>query len=266
MRVAVLLLVGLSCRAESADPVDLIRESIKAEARNRIKAASYTHQEYLVRRHLDSKGKETERTSETWDVIALEGSTYRKLIRKNDKPLSEKEQKKEDERMQKEQERRKKETASERRRRLFDYNYSYRIPYPKIPGIYDLKLLREDSIGGRAAYVIECVPKPAFVPNTPDEKESMNYRMVLWIDKQDLDPAQYELEVIGDHSRLRKGSTATLARAKVNEEAWMAKETRITFAVSVMKMIAVHGETNTTFSNYKKFQVDSSIVETERTQ
>jgi hypothetical protein len=72
MRVALLLLVALSFQAESADPVDLIRESIKAEARNRIKAASYTHQEYLVRRHLDSKGKETERNSETWDVIALE--------------------------------------------------------------------------------------------------------------------------------------------------------------------------------------------------
>jgi hypothetical protein len=168
--------------------------------------------------------------------------------------------------MQKEQERRKNETASERRRRLFDYSYAYRLPYPKFPDIYDLKLLKEDAIGGRPAYVIECVPKPAFVPATPDEKESLNYRMVLWIDKQDLDPAQYELEVIGDHSRLRKGSIATLTRAKVNDEVWLAKETRITYAVTVMKMIAVHGETNTTYSNYKKFQVDSAIVETERTQ
>ena len=264
MRVALLLLVALSGRAESADPIDLIRDSTKAEARNRIKAVSYTHQEYRVRRQLDSKGKETERNSETWDVIALEGSTYRKLILKNDKPLLEKEQKKEDERMQKEQERRKKETASERRRRLFDYSYTYRIPYPKIPDIYDLKLLREDSIGGRPAYVIECTPKPAFVPTTPDEKESLNYRMVLWIDKQDLDPAQYELEVIGDHSRLRKGSTATITRTKINDEVWVSKETRITAAISVLKMIAVHAETTITFSNYKKFQVDSSIVETER--
>ncbi len=57
---------------------------------------------------MDKNGKETDRNTETWDVIGLEGSAYRKLIQRDDKTLVPKEQKKEDERLAKEIEQRRK--------------------------------------------------------------------------------------------------------------------------------------------------------------
>jgi len=259
-----LFLAAVSCRADTPDPVDIIRQSIKVHAGNRIKAATYTFQEYHVARYFDSHGGENrkDRETETWDVVALEGSAYRKLILRNDKPLVAKEQKKEDERLLKEAELRKKETAEQRRSRLFEVKYSYIIPYPKIPDIYDLKFLRSEEIAGREAYVIECTPKTSFTPATADEKESLNFRTVLWIDRQDMFPVSTDLEVIGDHSRLRRGSRATLTESKINEDVWMPKETKVNFAVSVFKLITIRAEKVVTFSGFKKFQVSSSITPT----
>ena len=91
--------------------LDIVRRSIPANTANVVKAAHYAYQQYDVQRELNANGRETDRQSETWDVIALEGSTYRKLILRNDKPLAAKEQKKEDERLRRETERRKKESA-----------------------------------------------------------------------------------------------------------------------------------------------------------
>jgi hypothetical protein len=249
------ILLAAAIRADTADPIDILQRSIKAVEENRAKARSYTYREYNVQRHFDASGKETGHDSFTWDVMALEGSTYRKLISKNDKPLPDKEQKKEDERLRKEAERRKNETPEERRRRLFHVTYHYSIPYPRIPEIYDLKLLREDT-----AYVIECTPKPAFTPKTPEEKESVNFRTVLWIDKQELQPIRYELEVIGDGSRLKKGSTATLLLSKINNDAWMSTETTVNYQITMYKMINARGQATTTYSNFKKFQVDSELI------
>jgi hypothetical protein len=260
MRFVTALMLAAGVRADTADPVDIVQQSIAAVKENRAKARSYAYQEYNVQRHFDAAGKETGRESYTWDVMALEGSTYRKLILKNDKPLPAKDQKKEDERLRKEAARRKNETPDERRRRLFHVTYSYSIPYPRIPEIYDLKLLREDAIESRPVYVIECTPKPSFTPTTPEEKESVNFRTVLWIDKQELQPIRYDLEVIGETSRLKKGSTATLLLSKINNDAWMSTETNINYQMSMYKMIKARGQATTTYSNFKKFQVDSELI------
>src|SRR5262249_52135283 len=83
------------------------------------KTAQYAYREYKVTRDLDEKGKETSRETETWETIGLVGSSYRKLVARNDQPLSAKEQKREDDRLHKEEALRKRETPEQRRRRLF---------------------------------------------------------------------------------------------------------------------------------------------------
>src|SRR5436190_4891792 len=141
--------------AVTPDPVALMRRSVAAEKANSAKAQQYTYRYYNVNVDFDKNGKESERRSETWDIIGLEGSTYRKLVMRNDKPLPPKEKKREDDRQQKEAERRRKETPEERRNRTLSFSYSFFFPYARAADIYDLRYVREETVEGRPAYVLE---------------------------------------------------------------------------------------------------------------
>ena len=97
-----LVLLSVAAKAGDPDPVEIGRKSVQATAENHKKAHQYAYRQYYVNRELNDKGKETGRETKTWDVIGLEGSTYKKLVMKNDKPLSSKDQKGEDDRLHKE--------------------------------------------------------------------------------------------------------------------------------------------------------------------
>ena len=91
------------------------------------------------------------------------------------------------------------------------------------------------------------------------EKESMSFRMVWWIDEHDFHPVRYELEVIGDGSKLKKTPKAWLTLAKVNDDVWMPKEIRINYHLTVPGVLNVRGERITAFSDFKKLEVESTI-------
>ena len=74
------LLFSSAARGSGADAVELGRKSVQAMAENRDKSRRYAFREYYVNRDFDKNGKETGRETQTWDVIGLEGSTYKKLV------------------------------------------------------------------------------------------------------------------------------------------------------------------------------------------
>jgi hypothetical protein len=256
-----------ACVAFADDsPVEMIRRSIEANQANAKKARQYTYQEYRVKTERDAKGKPGDSESLTWDIIALEGSTYRKLILKNGNPLSEKEQKKEDEQLRKEAERRRNENSEQRKRRLFNYSYDHTIPYPKLNEIYTFRALPDEEIGGRRTTPLEGIPKPGFQPHTDDEKEAVNFRLTLWLEHEEYYPVRIGIEIITDQSRLQKGTTFQIDFDKVNNDAWMAQRNESHFSLRPMRLFTVRGEQIITYSNFQKFQVDSKFLTEEARQ
>jgi hypothetical protein len=246
-------------------PVEMIRRSIEAHQANAKKARNYTYQEYRVQTDRDSRGKPGDRQSRTWDIIALEGSTYRKLILRNERPLSEKEQTKEDEQLRRETERRKNENSEQRKQRLFNYTYNYSFPYEKLNEIYAFRALAEEEIGGRRTTLLEGVPKPGYQPHAADEKEAVNFRLKLWLEHEEYYPVRIWLEVIGDHSRLQKGTTFQIDSDKVNNDAWLAQRNESHFSMRPMRLFTARGDQIITYSKFQKFQVDSKLlIEEER--
>src|SRR5262245_7846823 len=124
-----ILATALLFGAADPDAVELGRRSSRALEENRLKTRQYAYREYYDHRQLNADGKETDRETETWDIIGLEGYTYRKLVLRNDKALSPKEQRREDARLARETERRRKESPEERKKSIFGLQYSYRMPY-----------------------------------------------------------------------------------------------------------------------------------------
>ncbi|HLK65273.1 MAG TPA: hypothetical protein VKU19_17660 [Bryobacteraceae bacterium] len=262
MLLTAMLLVSSTMPGDDPDPLALARTSMEANHANGLKASQYAYREYKVQRDLDTNGKETGRNTQTWDVIGLEGSTYRKLIMRNDKPLPAKEQKREDERLRKETELRRKETPEERRNRTFSFSYSLSFPYQKLADMYDLRYAGEETVDGIPASVIEGTPKPGYQATSSNEREALNYKVKLWLAKPDCNMARMELEVVGDHSRMQKGTNVRFESARHDDGVWLTSLITFRFTAKFFKMLNARGEMTMTFSDYHKFQVDSRMVDT----
>ena len=107
----------LPAQDRAQDPVEIIRRSTELDHRNTELSRSYTFLERQEQRDLDANGKLKKAESETRDVTILEGSPYRRLVARDDKPLSAKDQAKEEERLQKSIADRRRETPEQRQYR-----------------------------------------------------------------------------------------------------------------------------------------------------
>src|SRR6266516_2286940 len=89
----ILLVPLVASFGANLDPADLVRRSIVSENDNAKRARSYTFLQRTEDRDLDSAGQIKSRRSKTHDVTMLEGSAYRRLIERNDRPLTPEEEK-----------------------------------------------------------------------------------------------------------------------------------------------------------------------------
>ena len=257
MRIA-LFLIAAAAYAQQPGTAELIDKWIAATEINNKKSAQYAYREHTIFREVDKDGKETGRRTETWEVIGLEGSTYRKLVQRDGMPLSPKEQKKEDERLAKETAKRRKETPEQRRNRLLSLDYGISFTPRHVPRLFDVKYLGSEMMDGRLVHVLECNPKTGLKVSGND-KELLNYQVKVWLDPEHAWDPRMEMLVITDKSRMRKGSKIINVSERHEDGTWLAKELHIVFDIRFFKLIGEHGELHTTYSDYQKFEVDSFI-------
>src|SRR6266542_1189564 len=72
--------------AAAPDPADIVRRSISAENENAKRARNYTFLQRTEDRDVDGKGQVKSKRSKTHDVTMLEGSAYRRLVERDDRP------------------------------------------------------------------------------------------------------------------------------------------------------------------------------------
>src|SRR5438552_413398 len=94
---------------------DLIREAAEKDIENDKKQRDYTYIQRENERKLDGDGQVKSSESRTYEIMVLYEEPVRKLIARDDKPLSESDARKEDEKVQKIIENRKNENDSDRR-------------------------------------------------------------------------------------------------------------------------------------------------------
>src|SRR5262245_52926853 len=82
------------------DPKEIVRRSVEADHRSWELARNYTCQQREVEKKLGGKGEVKSTEIKTYDVNFYYGQEYSRLVLKDDKPLSDKDQKKEDEKLE----------------------------------------------------------------------------------------------------------------------------------------------------------------------
>ncbi|HEY1240108.1 MAG TPA: hypothetical protein VGF16_06100, partial [Bryobacteraceae bacterium] len=208
-----LLLAASSLAAQDAR--EIVRRAVDRDQQNRAEARDYTYLQRQEVRELDRAGQVKSRRIETWDITLLEGSPYRRLVGRNDQPLSPEEKKGEDERLRLNNEQRRRETNEQRARRLAEWQRRLDRQHDavkEVPDAFEFTRLADEQLSGRPVYRVDGTPKPGFKPKAQFAAILPKVKMRMWIDKADYEGAHVEMEVLDTISfggfvlRLSKGS------------------------------------------------------------
>src|SRR5579871_3951977 len=268
MRAIVLTLaLSLIAAAQAPDAQAIIRKSLDRDFYNFNSVKDYTYVEREEDREYDGSGKLKKTESETDEILILGGRPYEKRIAKDDKPLSEKDARKEQDKMDKESAKRahmsKAEVAKIEKERQEERAY-----LREIPDAFDFKLLDDDVISGKPAWVIQADPKPGYKPKDSKANLLTKIRGKIWIDKGEYHWVKMEAQVLDTFGfamnllRIGAGSRMTFEQARVNDEVWLPSHILVHGDARLAYIKKVHAEIELTYRDYRKFQSDSRIITT----
>lgn len=267
MRVLLFLAAAASLAAQ--DPREIVRRSVQLMGHDLAITRNYTFLERSETRELDSNARVKTHKIMLYDVTMLEGSPYRRLVGKDDHGLSPEEERQEQKKLQDSIAQRKKETPAEHARRIAEWERRQkreREPLDEVPDAFDFRMAVEGQIDGRPAWIIEGTPRPGYHAHSTVAKLFPKFRGKLWIDKADYQWVRTEAEVTDSISwglfvaRLNKGAHLDFEMTRVNGEVWLPKhiEAKASATLALVKKYRI--ESDTRFSNYRKFDVQSRVV------
>lgn len=236
---------------------------------NWTRMADYTWEARSRERHFDAHQHVTSEHEEGWETLILDGQPYRRNIERDNKALPVDEQRKQQEKLDRAVAKLQKETPEQKQRRMEDYEKNRRRERAfllEVADAYDFKLEGEQKIDGRDVWVISGVPKPNYHAKTRDAADLRKIRGKLWIEKSSYQWVRLEAETTQTISfgvfltRLNPGAKLVFEQVRVNDEVWLPKRVLMSGSgrIGLVKRLAEDQEI--TWSNYKKFQVESKIV------
>jgi hypothetical protein len=251
------------------DPKEIVRRSVEIDHRTMERARNYTCQQREVLKHLDSHGGVKSTEIKTWDITVLYGEPYSRLIQKDDKPLSEKDEKKEEEKVDKFINKRKDESQEERQKREAKEKKEReesRAFLRDVANAYDFRIVGEEPVDGRDAWVLEATPRKDFHPTQPHADVLPKVKGKVWIDKKEYNWVKAEAEAIDTISfglflaRVHKGSRFSFEQLRLNNEVWLLRRFYVNASARLLLFKNEGIEQEDIFSNYKKFTTGTKIL------
>lgn len=236
--------------------------------------SGYMFTERRVDQNIDAAGRtksEEVTVSEVYPGLPGE-DRYRRVIEEDGKPVpAEKLAKKDRERKEDvEAYARKLSKSSEQtrmRRELDTERRKYSAAVDDLFRIYDIRMVRRESIRGHDTILAELTPKRNVKPQTSDGKIMRHFKARAWVSESDYELVRVDVEAIDDLSfglgvfaRIHKGTVAMFERQKVNDETWLPAKVAWTASARVMLLKRLRLRTVAEFSNYRKFTVDTSTT------
>jgi hypothetical protein len=216
----------------------------------------------------DGKVKKTEVTEYTF--FYLNGDEVSTLVKKDNKPLSEEEQKKENEKTQKEiaeiQKREaKKETKDEKAKEEGKKDKDDDdVGIETFLRAAQFVNPRRERFRGQDVLVFDFEPNPEFQPHKMVEKIVHELAGVIWIDEQAHEVARLEAYFVGDFrvaggllANLQKGTSFVFEQSYFNNEVWLPTYEEAHVGVRVLLMKGFNVNAVTRYSDYKRFNVQT---------
>ncbi len=253
---------------------ELIRRAAERDIENDKQQRNYTYVERAEEHKLGGDGQVKSRESRTVEIMELYDHRVRRLIAKDDKPLSEKDAAREEEKIQKVIDKGKNESDQDRRKRLEKEDKQTeedREFVKEIADAYNFRLAGAEVLGGRRTYVIDADPRPGFVPHQKNARFLPKFRFRVWIDEKDEEWIKLDIRCIDTVSvglflaSIHKGSNIQIEQTEVNNEVWLPKHVSLRLDARVL-FSGENVESDVTYRDYKKFRTDTRIVPVGETQ
>jgi hypothetical protein len=276
-RFAVLLagafaLTGLAQGAQQDDAREIVRKSVELDQANWHRMRDYTWIARQTERSLDSNGQVKSEKTDVWETVVVYGEPHHRLLERDGKPLSSADQRKEQDKLDQAVAKREHETPEQRARREADYEKQRekdREFLREVPDLFDFRLVGDEKIDGHDVWVIAATPKEGYQPKRGDAKPLLKVKAKVWIDKAEYQWVRLEAETTGTISfglfiaRLAPGAKLLFEQTRVNDEVWLPRHEVVQGAARLGLVKKLVGEEETTWENYRKFQVDSKVVATQ---
>jgi len=236
--------------------------------------SGYMFIERRTDQRLDGNGRVKSEDIKVFEVYpGLPGEDrYRRLIEEDGKPVAASKLAGEDRARRKDVEDYAKKMANAGDRRKQDQQLAkersrYGAAIDDLFRIYDIQMIRRETIDGHDTILATLTPKPSAKPQTKDGDIMRHFKARAWVSESDYELVRVEIEAIDDLSvglgllaRIHKGTTASYQRRKVNDEVWLPAQVAWTATARVLlvKSLRVRGIAD--FSGYRKFTVDTSTT------
>jgi hypothetical protein len=259
---AVSLLTISPAWAQQPSPLDIVKRAVAQDHSNAPRIRDFTYRMRQNERKYDSSGRVTSTTVKTWEISFLEGSPYRRLIARNDQPLSAEEQKFETDRMAYEAAQRRKESKADREKRVAEWETrlrKQREPVMEVPEAFDLKLAGEETVDGAPAWVIDAMPKQGYKPKSSSTAYLPKMKARFWIAKKDSQWLKMEAETLDTISfgailvRLAKGSNLEMEQSRLEDSLCMPRR------------FVVHASARIALFKYYRTEIEYTLTDFRRT-
>ncbi len=228
---------------------------------------TYSFVQKSTSRELGKDGVLQEVGSETTQLSFYKGNRIRRLIEKNGKPLSEKEQRDADKDAEDQVE------EIEKRLAKKEKELQNGPPREDGPRVSTAELLRASNLinprrerfRGRDVIVFDFEPNPSF-----DYKNAKSFLKffgktagVMWIDEKDKQVARLEAFLFDSYNigggvlaKLKKGASFTLEQERVNDEIWLPSIIDVNLSVRVLLVRGIDVNQVVRSYDYRKFSTE----------
>ena len=262
------MLVALSAPAQepALDPLDIVRRSVERDWTDFESRKNYTYRERSEFRQYTRSGATAKVRSETNEILILGGRPYERLIARDDEPLPARQERREQAKLDSELAKRQYESAAEQARDQKDRS-EQRAFIREIPDAFTFRLVKTDTVSNQAAWVIEAQPKPGYRAVQSKAKDFAKVRATIWIEQATYHWVKVDADVLKTISvdfgllRVAPGSSMHFEQTRVNDEIWLPSSMLVRFEARLALLKVLRGEYDIRYSDYRKFQSDSKIVE-----
>jgi len=238
--------------ASVADTRQIVGPSVLATERSWEARDHYTYMERDEDRRLNSLGQVKLETIDVTRMLVVNGARFEQLLEHNGQLPSTKEQRRSDDDLEK----LKHETPEEQRARLRK-DQENRAFLRDVVEAFDFRLVGEEIVGGRPAYVLHATPHPGYHARGKYAKMFSKVEGKLWVDKQDFGWIKVDGQVTQTFSiglilaRVERGSHIMLEQTCVGDAVWVPKRIEIRATARILFLKSLDIQRVLTYTDYR---------------
>lgn len=199
--------------------------------------------------------------SQTWQVMMIQGSPYRRLQATGSTPLSPKDQEKEQRKLEAAVAQRCSESSQQRQQRIQEYqkdrDRDHRM-MNQLTAAFVFQLVGQERLRGRTTWILKATPKPGYQPTSNETKVLTGMQGKLWVDKATFQWVRVDAFVIhpvsieGFLARVEPGTEFELEKRPVSGGIWLPSHFFVRSKAEVLSFIGHKTHDDETYFNYQK--------------